>query len=91
MPKKESTNARKLGGQRIPNTYEQRTKKGLRKMLKNVDFQGQTSSTTIREPIPFRDLHTWATILIIFYSCLSDFKNHGNWVMRFHIQEYNFK
>ena len=43
-------------------------------MLKNVDFQGQTSSTTIREPIPFRDLHTWATILIIFYSCLSDFK-----------------
>ena len=49
MPKKESTNARKLGGQRIPNTYEQRTKKGLRKMLKNVDFQGQTSFLQLLE------------------------------------------
>ena len=85
MPKKESTNARKLGGQRIPNTYEQRTKKGLKNAEKCGFSRTDFFSTTIREPIPFRDLHTWATILIIFYSCLSDFKNHGNWVMRFHL------
>ena len=54
--------------------YEQRTKKGLKNAEKCGFSRTDFFSTTIREPIPFRDLHTWATILIIFYSCLSDFK-----------------
>ena len=53
--------------------YEQRTKKGLKNAEKCGFSRTDFFSTTIREPIPFRDLHTWATILIIFYSCLSDF------------------